>query len=48
MNLTETQRQLFLAISLRLSTAVIAERIKTEKRIPKKQRLYKHSDKIAA
>lgn len=48
MNLTETQRQLFLAISLRLSTAVIAERVKTGKQLPKKPRLYKHSDKIAA
>ncbi|MFZ5551511.1 MAG: hypothetical protein ACOZCO_00240 [Bacteroidota bacterium] len=48
MILTETQRQLFLAISLRMSTAVIAEKVKNEKRVPKKQRLYKPSEKIAA
>jgi len=48
MNLTETQRQLFLAISLRMSTVVIAEKVKTDKRVQKKQRIYKSGEKIAA
>jgi hypothetical protein len=32
MNLTESQRQLFLAISLRMSNVVIAEKIKSDRK----------------